>query len=168
MALETAPASSQSDGRWRVTYVPTGSNALSVAILNGGTAKPLTYSITADGFNYSVTQATVEDPRLTMVQDLSRPGRVTETLELTCVASTVADTADAILLGLSGSGAEGQLLVRTGVDNATTHTTGQKADLITFVVGVRRPNAPVANGVDTVTYTLFFTKATQRQATLVA
>ena len=30
MALETPPASVQSDGKWRITYVPTGSNAAAV------------------------------------------------------------------------------------------------------------------------------------------
>lgn len=168
MALETTPASSQSDGRWRVTYVPTGSNALSVAILNAGTAKPLTYGITADGFSHSVSQATVEDKRLTLIQDLSRPGRVTETIEITVPASTTADSADLILSGLSVSGAEGQFVIRRGVDNATTHIVAQIVDLITAVVGVRRANAPVENGVDTATYTLYPVKPTQRQVALVA
>ena len=55
MALETAPASQASTGNWRITYIPSG-NALSVAILNGGTAKPLTYSFTPDGFNRTITE----------------------------------------------------------------------------------------------------------------
>lgn len=168
MALETVPASTQSDGKWRVTYVPTGSNPLSVAILNGVTAKALTYGITADGWSSSKTQATVEDKRLTLIQDLSRPGRVTETYELKVVASEVADTADAILAGLATSGAEGQYVVRRAVDNATTHTVGQIVDVITAVVGVRRPDAPVENGVDTAMYTLFPTKPTVSQGVLVA
>lgn len=166
--IEATPASSQSDGRWRVTYVPTGSNAKSAAILNGVTAKPITYGLTADGFQHATTQATVEDKRLTLIQDLSRPGRVSETLELTAVASTTADSADLVLKGLSESGAEAQFAVRRSTDNATTHTTGQFADIITGVVGVRRPNAPTENGVDTASYTVYITKPTERQATLVA
>ena len=155
MALETPPASVQSDGKWRITYVPTGSNAKSVAILNGATAKPLTYGLTADGWAYSKTQATVEDKRLTMIADLSRPGRTTESWEVKCIESTVADSADAILAGLATSGANAQILVRRGIDNATTHVVAQVADLHTVVVGTRRPQAPVENGVDTVAYTLY-------------
>jgi len=168
MALETPPASVQSDNKWRITYVPTGSNAKSVAILNGGTAKPLTYSLTADGWAYSKTQATVEDKRLTMVQVLARPGKITESWEIKCVESTVADTADAVLAALALSGANAQILVRRGVDNATTHIVGQIADLHTVVVGTRRPQAPVENGVDTVAYTLYPVLPSETSVALVA
>ena len=77
-------------------------------------------------------------------------------------------SADLILSGLSVSGAEGQFVIRRGVDNATTHIVAQIVDLITAVVGVRRANAPVENGVDTATYTLYPVKPTQRQVALVA
>lgn len=164
MAIEQTPASTQSDGKWRITYVPLASNALSVAILNGVTAKPITYGLTADGFNHSTTQATVEDKRLTLIQDLSRPGRVTETLEITYVASVTADSADVIFV----EGLEGKLNVRRAVDNATTATVGQKADVITFVAGRKRKNAPVENGVDTISQTLFITAPTVIDGVLIA
>lgn len=168
MALENVPASSQSDGRWRITYVPTGSNAKSVAILNGATSKPITYGLTPDGWNHSTTQAEALDPRLTLIQTLKRPGKIDETLELTAVASADVDSADQILQGLAASGAEAQFLVRRAVGNDVTHTVGQKADLITGVVGVRRPAAPTENGVDLAMYTVFITKPTERQFALVA
>ncbi len=168
MALETAPTSSQSDGKWRITIVPGGSNAKSVAILNGATAKPITYGLTADGWNHTKTQAETVDKRLTMIQELSRPGRTKETLEITCVASTTADSADVLLSALATSGAETQFTVRRAVDNATTHVVAQIADILTGVVGIRRPNAPVENGVDTVTFSFYFTQATQDQVALVA
>lgn len=164
MALETTPASVQSDGKWRVTYVPSASNALSAAILNGGTAKPLTYGFTADGFNYTVTQATVEDKRLTLIQDLSRPGKVTETLEVKYVASTTAGSADVTLV----AGLEGQLNIRRAVDNATIATVAQIADVVTFVAGAKRPDAPVENGVDTISQTLYITAPTVRGGVIVA
>jgi hypothetical protein len=168
MPLENTPASSQSDGRYRITYVPTGSNAKSVAILNGATAKPITYGLTQDGWNHSTTQATAEDKRLTLIQDLSRPGKVSETLEVKAVASADVDSADQILLGLSVSGAEAQFMVRRAVANDATHAVGQKGDLVTGVVGVRRADAPVENGVDTASYTIYITKPTERQVALVA
>ena len=168
MALETVPASSQSDGKWRITYVPTGSNAKSVAILNGATAKALTYGLTPDGWNHTKTQAEVADPRLTLIQNLSRPGKITETLDITCVASTTADSADVVLSGLSVSGANAQILVRTAVGNDVIHTVGQTGELLTVVIGTRRRNAPVENGVDTVSFTAYFVLPTEDPVTLVA
>lgn len=168
MALEAVPASSQSDGRWRIHYVPTGSNALSAAILNGATAKPLTYGLTADGWDHQTTQASVEDKRLTLIQDLTRPGRVSETANLKVVVSTTSDSADVILSGLATSGAEAQFAVRRAVANETTFATSQKVDVLTGVVGVRRVDPPTENGVDTAQYTIFITKPTQRDATVVA
>jgi len=168
MPVENVPASSQSDGRWRVVNVPSGSNAKSAAILNGGTATAITYGLTSDGYNHTVSQATAEDKRLTLLQDLSRPGKITETLELTAVASSDATSADQVLLTLSLSGAETQFTTRRAVQNDATFATGQKADVITGIVGVRRANAPTENGVDTASYTVYITKPTERQATLVA
>ena len=168
MAAESVPQSTQSDGRWRITNVPAGSNAKSVAILNGGTAKPLTYGLTADGWDHQTTQATVEDKRLTLIQDLSRPGKVSETANLKVVQSKTLDSADQILKALAESGVESQFVVRRGVANADTHAVAQTADIITAVVGVRRPDAPTENGVDTAQYSLFITKPTERDVTLVA
>lgn len=168
MPLEAVPASTQSDGKWRITNVPAGSNAKSVAILNGGTARPITYGLTADGWDRQVNQATVEDKRLTLIQDLSRPGKVNETVNIKVVASTDAASADMILKGLSASGAESQFLQRQGVNNDVVHTVGQTGDLLTGVLGVRRPDAPTENGVDTAQYTLYQTKPTERDVTLVA
>jgi len=168
MALETVPVSSQSDGRWRVWYVPVGSNAKSVAILNGATAKSLTYGLTPDGWDVQTTQATVPDPRLTLIQNLTRPGKVDETANLKAVASVTADSADVVLSGLSASGAIGQFVVRRAVDNATVATIGQIVDVYTGIIGVRRPDAPVENGVDTVQFTLYLTSPTDRQGVLVA
>jgi len=164
MALDPIPTSFQSDGKWTLTYVPTASNPLSAAILNGGTAKDITYSFTADGFNYSVAQATVEDKRLTLVQDLSRPGKTTESLELKYVDTT--DAGSAAVLFTAGS--TGFIVIRRQVDNGTAYAASQIVDVITYVLGVQRPDAPTENGLDTISQTVYFTAATQRKATTVA
>ena len=164
MPLDPVAPSSQSDGRWKIAYVPTAGNALSVAILNGGTSKALTYSFTPDGFNLGKVQATVADKRLTLVQDLSRPGKVTPSLELKYVASTDANSADAILT----AGLEGQFVIRRGVDNATAWTIGQKVQVIKFVLGVKREDAPTENGVDTISQTAYFTDVINDAGVLVA
>ena len=168
MALETVPVSSQSDGRWRIWNVPVGSNAKSVAIINGATSKSITYGLTPDGWDVQTTQATVADPRLTLIQNLTRPGKVDETANLKAVASVTADSADVVLSALAVSGAISQFVVRRAVDNATTATVGQVVDIYTGVIGVRRPDAPVENGVDTVQFTLHLTSPTERGAVLVA
>ncbi|MDQ0726809.1 hypothetical protein [Microbacterium sp. W4I20] len=168
MAAETVPTSSQSDGRWRILQVPVGSNAKSVAILNGGTTKALTYGMTADGWDRQISQANVEDKRLTLIQDLSRPGKVTETVNIKVVVSSDVASADAILKALSAAGTESQYVQRQGVANDANYATGQVVDVLTGVLGVRRPDAPVENGVDTAQYTLYLTKPTERDAVLVA
>lgn len=165
---ELVPASSQSDGRWRITTVPTGSNAKSVAILSGVTATPITYGMTADGWDHQKTQATVEDKRLTLITDLSRPGRITETLTIKAVASADPKSADKILSALAASGEEMQFNVRRAVSNPAAYAVGQLADIVTGVVGVRRPDAPAENGVDTVQYSVYITQPTQSEVALVA
>lgn len=166
MADELVPASSQSDGRWRITQVEGSADATSVAILAAG--KAITYGITAGGWAHETTQATVEDKRLTLKQDLSRPGKTTETLNVTVVYSPDLNSADKVLQALSVSQLESQFVVRRAVDNGDIHEVGQFADIITGIVGVRRPDAPVENGVDTAQYTIFITAPTRRDVALVA
>lgn len=162
MAAEDVVASTASDGRWRIAFVALADDPTSVADLDAGS--PLTYSFTADGFNPTTTQAKAEDKRLTLITDLSRPGRVTEDLETTYVRSDDADSAHAVLV----AGVEGYLVVRRGIDNATAWTVGQKVDIYKIQAGVQRPNAPVENGVDTLSSTLFITAPTRYGVTLVA
>ena len=163
MPLDNIPASSQSDGRWKVAYVPSG-NALSVAIVKGATSKNLTYSFTPDGFNWSIAQSEVPDPRLTLDQDLTRPGKKKETLETKYVDSDAVDSAAVVL----AEGTSGFFVVRRGIDNATDWAVGDKVDVITFTAGAQRPDAPVENGVDTISQTQYITSVTKRKALLVA
>lgn len=164
MPKDPIPQSSQSDGRWKIAYVPAGGNPLSVAILKGATSKALTYAFTPGGFDWQTTQGEVEDKRLTLDTDLTRPGKKKETLALNYVDSAGADDAATILVeGLSGF-----FVVRRGTDNATDWTAAQKVDVITFTLGAQRPDAPTENGVDTISQQAFLTNITQRKATLVA
>lgn len=164
MPLETAPASSESTGRWRITYLPLTADPLSVADLEGEDAVPLTYSFTPDGFNWTTTQATVADPRLTLAQDLSRPGKVTETLEVKYVDSVDANSAAVILT----QGTEGYLVLRRLVPNETIHTVAQKVYVLKFSAGLQRPDAPTDGGIDTISQILSLTGSTQRKVSLAA
>jgi len=162
MTAETVPASTASDGRWRIAFVATADDPTSVADLDASDL--ITYSLTSDGFNPTTTQAKAEDKRLTLPQDLSRPGRVTEDLEVTYVRSTAATSAHTLL----AQNTEGFLVVRRGTDNATAWTIGDKVDIYSVQCGVQRPNAPTENGVDTLSSTLFVTAPTRYGVPLVA
>lgn len=164
MPLDAIAASTQSDGRWKIALVPKGSNPLSVAILKGSTAKNLTYSFTPDGFNYRGTTSMVEDKRLTLIQDLSRTGKVKYELDLKYVSSDDADSAAALLT----AGLEGFFVIRRAKDNATDWTVGDKVDVIPFQLAVQIDDAPVENGVDTISQAVAITGAVQRRVALVA
>lgn len=170
MALELTPLSAASDGNLRIGFVPTGSNNLSVAILNAGTEKDFTYSMTPDGFNRQYTENEVPDPRLTNVQILSRPGTFTEKIDLRYVVTDLS-AADIIYTAIGGTGSgqvTGLLSVRYNVPNATIWTIGQKVDSITFISGKPRREAPTANGLFIMAQTLYLTAPTVSAATLVA
>jgi hypothetical protein len=164
MALDNVPASSASDGRWKIAYVPAGSNPLSAAVLKGATSKNVTYGFTASGFNYTLTQAEVADPRLTLVQSLTRPGKTTESLEVQYVDSEAVDS-PAVLFP---AGTTGYLVVRRGLSNETDWAAPQTVDVLTIQAGVQRPDAPTENGLDTITQGMYITAPTQRKAVLVA
>lgn len=164
MAQDFVPASSASDGRWKITYIPTSSDALSVVDLTATDAVDVTYSFTPDGFARAVSQATVNDPRLTLTQDLSRPGKKTETLETKYVESKDEGSVNVLLT----EGTTGKFVVRRGYDNDVEYAAGQTVDVITFIAGAQRPDAPAENGIDTISQTQFITAPTISQGVLVA
>jgi hypothetical protein len=169
MALEATPTSQASDGNLRIGFVPSGNN-LSVAILAGGTEKDFTYSLTPDGFQRNFNENEVEDPRLTNVQILSRPGTFKETIELKYVVTDLSAT-DIIYTAIGGAGVgqvTGLLSIRYGVPNTTVWTIGQKVDSVTFISGKPRREAPTANGLFLMSQTLYLTAPTVSGASLVA
>jgi len=164
MPLDPVPQSSASDGRWKIAYVPKGSNPLSVAILNGATAKNVTYSFTPDGFPYATAQAIINDPRLTLLQDLSRLGKTTDSLVLKYVDSLDATSAAVLFT----DGLEGFFVIRRGKANDTAWAVGDIVYVLTFQLGVATFDAPVENGVDTTSQPVAFTDVTKRKVPLVA
>jgi hypothetical protein len=162
MALDSVPASSQSDGRWKIAFVAIGDDPLSAADVIA--ADDVTYSFTADGFNWQITETLTEDKRLTLDQNLSAPGRSTETLNLRYVDSTDAGSAAVDFV----NGLEGYFVVRRGIANATEWAAAQIVDVITVRLGKQRPDAPVENGVDTISQQAAVTDVTQQKVTLAA
>jgi hypothetical protein len=164
MTLEATPLSVASDGNMRIAFVPTGSNPLSVAILTGGTTKLITYSLTPDGWNRGVTENSIDDPRLSLKQTFSRPGTFTESLEITYVYGDAADVAKIALV----EGTAGFFVERRSLPNATDWTIAQKVDVLQILCGKQRKNAPAANGIQTITQTIYLTGVTQIDQALIA
>lgn len=169
MALETTPASQSSDGFLRIGFVPSGNN-LSVALLTGGTEIDLTYSFTPSGFARKFTENDVPDPRLTLIQTLHRPGTFDEQINVQYVYTdkSAADKAYTAIGGSGAGGVNGFLTVRYALANATAWTIGQKVDSISFISGKALPDAPTANGLFTISQTLYLTAPTVFNALLVA
>jgi hypothetical protein len=162
MALDTVPTSSQSDGRWKIAFVPIADDPLSAADVITG--DDVTYGFTADGFDWQITETLTEDKRLTLDQNLSAPGRSTETLNLRYVDSTTAGSPAVEFT----NGLEGYFVVRRGIANATEWAASQIVDVITVRLGKQRPDAPVENGVDTISQQAAVTDVTQQKVTLAA
>jgi len=162
MAQEIVPGSVAYDDNLRIAFVPEGSDPLSVAVLTGPTTKDLTYSLKA--FNRTVTEAVIDDPRLSLKQTLQKRGRISETLEVQYVFGADDDVAAVAL----AEGTKGAIDVRYSLANATDWLAGQKVDSITIECGKQRKDAPTENGVQTVTQTLFVTGVSKDDAVLVA
>lgn len=147
MAAETVPLSVPSDGNLTIWWVPgLASNPLSKAVIEGGTSKVITYSLTADGWDYKSEEAIVEDERLALKQALQDIGIITDTLELKYVFG---DTADVARVALT-EGTSGWFVVRFAKANDTTVTVGDKVDAIPVKLGRQRKSAPTKNGTFTI------------------
>lgn len=165
---EPIAASSASDGRHKIAFVPKGTgtppNPLSAAILKAATTFEMTYGFTQDGFNPSGSQATVEDKRYTLPTTLSRPGKVTDSLTTKYVDS--AGTGDpAVVLKPN---VEGWFVVRKGKDANADWAAADIVTVYTVICGIQLEDTPTENGLDTLSQGMFLTQPTQRKVALVA
>lgn len=149
MAAEAVPDSVNSDGNLRITFTASADDPLSAADLVAG--DDLTYSLKT--YTLTETQATVEDKRLTLTQDLSRPGKKVFTCEVQYIFGDAGDVAADTL----AEGVIGHITARYSVANSVAWTAAQVADTFDFVAGAQRKDPPVENGVQTITQTLFIT-----------
>jgi len=162
MAEEAVPLSVAWDDNLRITFVPSGANPLSAAILSGGTAKDLTYSLKS--FNRAITQAMIDDPRLTLKQVLQKFGKVSETLEVNYIFGDDDDVARTVL----AEGVKGFLVLRYSLPNETAWAAAQEVDVLTIECGKQRKDAPVENGVQTITQGIAITGVSQDDVALAA
>lgn len=160
MAQETVPVSVNSDDNLRITAVDSTADAKSAAALIAG--NDLTYSLVS--FTRTIAEATVADPRLTLVQQLSRKGKTTETIEVVGIFGDDSDVAATVCT-------EGTILnvaVRYSTPNETAWTAAQVADILHVQCGKQRKNAPVENGVQTFTQAWYPVQPTEDDAAIVA
>lgn len=160
MAAETVPLSVNSDGNLRITAVASAANAKSIAAL--ATGDDLTYSLKT--FNRTIAEANVPDPRLTLVQVLSRKGKSTETIEVQGVFGDAGDVASTVCT-------EGTILnvaVRYSIPNATAWAAAQVADILHIQCGKQRKDAPVENGVQTYTQAWYIVAPSEDDQALTA
>jgi hypothetical protein len=163
MALETTPASVGTEGNHRIKFLATiGSGTLAPTVAEWDAAPDLTYSLMPDGWNPTQDQATVVDARLTLAQDLERPGKKTKTLDVKYVDSATAGSASVTLIEATA----GYIVIRPKVANATAGAAAQKVVVWPILCGEQRDDAPVANGVFSQSQKLFVTGAVTRVAML--
>lgn len=166
MALEETPGSVATDGNLTVWFVPfaEAANPASKAILDAPTSKRITYSLTPDGWNHTIDEATVEDGRLTLKQVLQEAGVVTDNLELSYVYGAADDVAAVALT----EGARGWLVARYAVPNETAVTVADLVDIIDIKCGVQRKTAPARNATFTKTQKMFVKGTVLRDQAVVA
>lgn len=160
MAAETVPESVNSDGNLRITAVASTDDAKSVAKLASGW--DLTYSLKT--FNRTIGEAVVEDPRLTLIQQLQRRGKITETIE---VQGVFGDSGD-VAYKQCTPGTKLNVAVRYSVSNDTAWTQAQVADILHIECGARRKDAPVENGVQTYTQNWYVIAPSEEDVALTA
>jgi hypothetical protein len=160
MAAEAVPLSVNSDDNLRITFTALADDPLSAAVLAAGS--DLTYSLKT--FNLAETQADVADPRLSLSQNFSRPGRKSFTCEVQYVFGDAGDVAATVLT----EGVEGHLTPRYSVANSVAWTAAQIVDVVTFKAGAQRKDAPVENGLQTITQTLYITAVVAKDQSVTA
>lgn len=164
MAAEPVPSSVAADGNLRVTFVPDTADATSAAdLISDGIA--LTYYLTPSGLSRNITENQVDDPRLTLIQSLSRPGTTSQTLELQYVFG---DDTDNVAQETLVRGTKGYIVIRYGLPNSTEYAAAQTVDIIPVIAGYQRKDTPTSNSVFTLTQSFGVTGDTKENFTLLA
>jgi hypothetical protein len=152
MTTETVPGSVQTTDNLRIAYVPPGSNAHSLAVLQANTTKLVTYALTPDGWDFPKAETETEDKRLTLGLTGSRPGKQKlGPIQLKYVFGSLSD----IITALFVRGLEGTLVYRDILPNDAEWALGQKVDEIDIVCGRQRKDNPAEDGLFLKSQTLY-------------
>lgn len=135
------------DGNVKVVIVPTIANGASPTVteLNAVSAKDISCLITADGLGITEDQDSISDQRLCDRGNYELPGRVTNTLELTYVRSSV--TANDLAFTTLTPGATGWVVIRMGSDYAAPFAAADVVHVWPYKAGERRVVASAPNEV---------------------
>lgn len=167
----TTPVSNLADGNVKVTFVPTltSTTAPSAAELNGGTAVDLSCYLTADGYAPGVDESVITDDRLCSTQTFEKPGRYSDSLEMTYVfrqqdASGTDNKAFHTLAHLT----TGYIVVRWGATYSDAFAATDVVDVIPVQAGIQRKQPPEANSVLKIMQKMFITNTVERDAVVAA
>ncbi|SDG21533.1 hypothetical protein [Microbacterium sp. 77mftsu3.1] len=134
------------DGRGIVLWAPTIADPTkpTVAELNAASVKRLTYGLAPDGFNHSMTIATITAGRYTLDQALELDGTVTDTVEVRWVYNRTTPTQVETVLGTPG--VDGNIVHILGYPNDHEIDEDTKINaIIPVTTSIPRDVPPTAN-----------------------
>jgi hypothetical protein len=162
------PTSITGDGNVKVSWVVTIANTATPASateLNAVSSVDLSEYLTGDGFMPDTGEDEVVDARLSTTQNFTRPGRISESLELQYVWQAQGTPTDNKAFTTLTYKAAGFVVVRWGVAYGTAFASGNKVDVYPAVCGIQRKQPPEANGILKVKQKIFVSSSVVRGAT---
>lgn len=169
MAIEPVQKGFASDGNGIAIWCPAiaDPSAPTVAEITDPVAIRLTYGLTPDGFQHTVTENSITSGRYTLRQVIELAGTVQDNLELTYVYNRETPTAVETALGTPGT--SGFVVHILGYPN--DHVLAA-ADVINAVIpcdtGIARDNPPAANTEPTKTVKMYVTGEVRREVAIAA
>ena len=169
MAASEVQAGQVSDGYGLVLFVPADgiedASKPTVAELTANDVVDVTYALTADGFQHTVTTADITIERYTLDQVLSQEGKETHALVLKYpYTNTDADVSRTTFL----PGTEGFIVHRLAVANDEEIAADQIVDVIPVRAGKSIKDAPAANTELTRTQKMIITGKVQLDVEVVS
>lgn len=160
-----------SDGNTTAILAPAvAGKAPTVAEVTAASLVDISCYLTGDGLNLTTDQATIQDERLCSTQTYEKPGRKTNTAEVTYIDnsnSEFEDTDNAAAEALI-EGSTHFLITRRGVPYETPFEAGQKVSVWPIQCGAPREVPPEANSVIRTTQKLFVTGEVRQRVEITA
>jgi hypothetical protein len=166
----TQPASVPADGNLKVAFVATIAvpGAPTEAELTAGSVEDLSCYLTGTGYNPSTDEQTITDERLCSRATFERPGRYSDSLEVTYVFNPDSPGDDVAYQTLAYL-EEGYIVTRWGVPYETAFAAGDIVDVTPVQCGIQRKQPGAANSVLMAMQKLFIpSPGVQRDVTVAA
>lgn len=169
MATEAVQKGFASDGNGIVIWVPAIADpaAPTLVEINAVTSKRLTYGLTPDGFQHTITENAITSGRYTLRQVIELAGTVQDNLELTYVYNRQTPTDAETALGTPGTA--GFIVHILGYENGHTLAAADKINaVIPCETGISRDNPPTANTEPSKTVKMYVTGEVAREVAIAA